>query len=132
MLFFNKNSKLIPNELQSEGYDKICVCESPAYDYFLQFLCHYHLNLVRQCQDSLEVLRRVIAEHLFILDHMEISILNNLLGIALQLSGDNELERQAFLQSEYIFPYHEFPSSREETFVKQLNAILLYSVELTI
>ncbi|CAC5397848.1 unnamed protein product [Mytilus coruscus] len=79
-----------------------------TYAYFLKFLCHYHLNNVRQCQDSLDDLKRVIVNHFFVADHDENAMSYNLFGIALQLSGDTEFARQAFLHSVEILPFHEY------------------------
>ncbi|XP_071147878.1 uncharacterized protein [Mytilus edulis] len=60
------NSTLTPDELSIEGRNITHIIPSTAYAYFLSFLCHHHLNNVRQCRDSLEGLELVMAERYLI------------------------------------------------------------------
>ncbi|VDI74893.1 Hypothetical predicted protein [Mytilus galloprovincialis] len=77
---------------------------SAAYAHFLSVLCHYHLNNVRQCQVSLQDLKLVIGERYLMADVRSTAEAYTLLGIALQLFGDKESARQAFLKSLEIYP----------------------------
>lgn len=113
---FDGKCKLIPDELTPERINGGHFAYSRPYAYFLKWLCHYHLNHVRQCQNSLKDLERVIGEQFFIADFNEIANAYNMIGIALQLSGDTELARQAFLQSVNSFPYHEFNPAYKRLF----------------
>lgn len=103
LMVFEKNSVLMPDELQIEK-QKVHYIPSLAYAYFLKFLCHYHLNNVGQCQVSIQDLRLIIAESYLIAYLTEKAEVCNLLGIALQLLGDTESARQAFLQSAELDP----------------------------
>lgn len=96
---FQMNSTLAPHELQTGILDTIHLYPSTAYAYFLNFLCHYHLNNVRHCQDSLTGLRLIIDEN-YLMSRIALKTeAYNLLGIALQLFGDKGSAREAFLQS---------------------------------
>ncbi|VDH99083.1 Hypothetical predicted protein [Mytilus galloprovincialis] len=95
---FREDSTLTPDELVMEGWKTLHFFPSTAYAYFLSFLCHHHLNNVRQCQDSLEGLELVIAES-YLIPNWNTEDAYTLLGIALELHGDKESARQAFLQS---------------------------------
>ncbi|XP_052076447.1 uncharacterized protein LOC127714427 [Mytilus californianus] len=109
---FKTYSWLIPNELQMEMENGPWFISSIVYAYFLNFLCHYHLNNERQCQDCLHTLQLVIAENYCIDKNIGIrSQAYNTLGIALQLSGDREAARRAFMQSFEIFPNHKCNTS---------------------
>ncbi|XP_076086781.1 cyclic GMP-AMP synthase-like receptor 2 [Mytilus galloprovincialis] len=100
---FNENSALTPDELVMEGCNNEYYIPSTAYAYFLSVLCHYHLNDVRHCQDSIQDLKIVIGER-YLMSHVRITAeAYTLLGIALQLFGDKESARQAFLQSLEIY-----------------------------
>ncbi|VDI56113.1 Hypothetical predicted protein [Mytilus galloprovincialis] len=92
------NSSLTPDELSMEGGNITYLFPSTAYAYFFSFLSHHHLNNVRQCQDSLEGLELVIAER-YLIPNWNTEDAYTLLGIALELHGDKESARQAFLQS---------------------------------
>ncbi|XP_071147884.1 uncharacterized protein [Mytilus edulis] len=75
------DSTLTPDELSMEGRNKTYYFPSTAYAYFLSFLCHHHLNNVRQCQDSLEGLELVIAES-YLIPNWNTKDAYTLLGIA--------------------------------------------------
>ncbi|XP_052083053.1 uncharacterized protein LOC127720503 [Mytilus californianus] len=92
---FVMNSTIIPDELGMEE----SMFPSTAYAYFLNCLCHYHINNVRQCQDSLQYLQLTIEEKHLMPQILLRAEAYNLLGIALQLLGDTDSARQAFLQS---------------------------------
>ncbi|CAC5406187.1 unnamed protein product [Mytilus coruscus] len=95
------NSTLIPDELQMNE-SNLYPCT--AYAYFLNFLCYYHLNNVRKCQDSLECLQLVIDEDYLMTNWNFKAKAYNLLGTALHLLGRKESARQAFLNSVELFP----------------------------
>ncbi|VDI64197.1 Hypothetical predicted protein [Mytilus galloprovincialis] len=101
---FNMNSTLTPEELVMEGWKGQYHIPSTAYAFFLSVLCHYHLNNVRQCQDSIQDLKLVIAERYLMSGVRFTAEAYTLLGIALQLFGDIESARKAFLQSLDISP----------------------------
>ncbi|XP_076086500.1 uncharacterized protein LOC143057146 [Mytilus galloprovincialis] len=96
LIGFNVNSTLIPDELEMEVRGITDLFPAIAYAYFLSFLCHYHINNVRQCQDSLEGLELVIAES-YLIPNWNTKDAYILLGIALELHGDKESAQQAFL-----------------------------------
>ncbi|XP_071147379.1 uncharacterized protein [Mytilus edulis] len=103
-ILFNIDSTLTPEELLMEGWKGKYVIPSTAYAYFLTVLCHYHLNNLRQCQDSIQDLKLVIADRYLMSDVKCTSEVYTLLGIALQLVDDKKSARQAFLQSLEISP----------------------------
>ncbi|XP_071145514.1 uncharacterized protein [Mytilus edulis] len=105
------NSTLTPDELLMEGRNQMYFIPSTAYAYFLSILCHYHLNNVRQCQDSIKGLKLVIGERYLMSDVKSTADAYTLLGIALQLFGDTESARQAFLQSLEIYPDESYNSA---------------------
>ncbi|VDI06310.1 Hypothetical predicted protein [Mytilus galloprovincialis] len=80
---FTKNSSLIPDELQMVD-SIIKVYPASAYAYFLEFLCQYHLDNVRQCQDAIQGLRLVIVET-YLITRFKAKKSYTLLEIALQL-----------------------------------------------
>ncbi|XP_071126808.1 uncharacterized protein [Mytilus edulis] len=109
---FEQNSWVIPNELQMEVNNGTCLISSIVYAYFLKFLCHYHLNNVRQCQNCLYTLQLVIAENFLIEKEGGLqSEAYKILGIASQLLGDHEAARQAFIQSLQKYPNHTLNTS---------------------
>ncbi|VDI47792.1 Hypothetical predicted protein [Mytilus galloprovincialis] len=111
---FEKKSLLIPNELQMDNENGQYIVSSIVYAYFLQILCHYHLNNVRQCQDCINTLHLVIAENYFIEKEACVkSRAYNILGIVLQLTGDYEAARQAFMHSLEIYTNHRYNTSRK-------------------
>lgn len=124
---FGRNSWLIPNELQMELENRESCIPSIVYAYFLQFLCNYHLNNVKQCQNCLHTLQLVIAEHyLMVKDTSLQSGAYNILGIASHLSGDREAASLAFMQSLEIYPHHRYNSSIEKHFVNELILICVH------
>ncbi|XP_076086178.1 uncharacterized protein LOC143056888 [Mytilus galloprovincialis] len=104
LIQLTENSTLTPEELLIEGCNDIYYIPSTAYAYFLSVLCHNHLNDVRQYQDSIQDLKIVIGERYLMADFKSTAEAYTLLGIALQLFGDKESARQAFLQSLKIYP----------------------------
>ncbi|XP_071147388.1 uncharacterized protein [Mytilus edulis] len=111
LIYLKENSTLTPEELLMEGREKPYVIPSTAYAYFLSVLCHYHLNNLRYCQDSIQDLKLVIAERYLMSDVRSTAEAYTLLGIALQLFDDKESARQAFLQSLEIFPDESYNSA---------------------
>lgn len=91
---FKRNSTLVPVELC-----KGLIFSSTAYAYFLNFLCHFHLNNVRQYQDSYQGLQLVLKEEYLIREPSVISNSYLLLVVASKLLGDDETVRHAILQS---------------------------------
>ncbi|VDI25062.1 Hypothetical predicted protein [Mytilus galloprovincialis] len=108
---FYVDSTLTPDELLMEGWNKPYYFPSTAYAYFLSVLCHYHLNNVRHCQDSIQGLKLVIGEKYLMSDVRSTADAYTLLGIVLQLFGDTESARQAFLQSLKIYPDESYNSA---------------------
>ncbi|XP_052060747.1 uncharacterized protein LOC127701023 [Mytilus californianus] len=103
---FEMNSTLIPDELQMDESNRIHHFPSAAYAYFLKFLCHYHLNNVKLCQNSLHVLQLIVKENFLIADMRHKGEAFNLLGVALHIFGDKESARKVFLHSAEYFPDH--------------------------
>ncbi|CAC5356946.1 unnamed protein product [Mytilus coruscus] len=83
-------STLTPDELQTVELDYLLYLPSTTYAYFLNFLCHYHMNNIRQCQDSLQALQLVIEENYLIGGRVSKEKAIMLLRIALKVLGDNE------------------------------------------
>ncbi|VDI56111.1 Hypothetical predicted protein [Mytilus galloprovincialis] len=104
LIYLKENSTLTPEELLMEGWNKTYIIPSTAYVYFLSALCHYHLNNVSHCQDSIQDLKLVIRERYLMSNVRSTAEAYTLLGIVLQLVGDKESARQAFLQSFEICP----------------------------
>ncbi|XP_071173740.1 uncharacterized protein [Mytilus edulis] len=107
-MLFLWNSELIPDELKSEACNGIYTYQSPAYPYFLNFLCHYRLNNVKQCHDCLKDLERLKNEYYFYAERYQLSMVCNLFGIALQLSGDTQLAQNVFWESALVHPKRQF------------------------
>ncbi|XP_071147371.1 uncharacterized protein [Mytilus edulis] len=105
------NSTLIPEELVMEGWNKRYHIPSTAYAYFLSVLCHYHLNNGSYCQKSIQDLKVVIGKKYLMSDLGYTWEAYTLLGIALQLCGDKESARQAFVQSLAICPDESYNSA---------------------
>ncbi|CAC5414075.1 unnamed protein product [Mytilus coruscus] len=84
---FQINSALTPDEIQMNESNRVRCLPSTAYAYFLNFLCHYHLNNVRQCQDSLRCLQLVINKDYLNAEHSVKAEAYKILGIALHLLG---------------------------------------------
>ncbi|XP_052097558.1 uncharacterized protein LOC127732550 [Mytilus californianus] len=103
-ILFVRSSTLIPDELEMIQLNHMCILSSTAYAYFLNFLCYYHLNDVRQCKDSLQGLQLVIDEGYVMVSAVVKAEAYILLGVALQLVGDKESARHAFLQSVKLYP----------------------------
>ncbi|XP_063414368.1 uncharacterized protein LOC134696470 [Mytilus trossulus] len=79
-----------------------------VYAHFLSFLCHYHLNNVRECQISLRDLQLTIAEDYFMgEDIFPKAFSKYCLGTALQLIGDHLSAKQAFTETVQIL--HSYP-----------------------
>ncbi|XP_076072043.1 uncharacterized protein LOC143043747 [Mytilus galloprovincialis] len=108
---FDRNSCLIPNELQMEVENGPCNISSIVYAYFLKLLCHYHFNDVRQYQDCLTTL--ILVADTYCIEKIEEFQVRyyNILGIAFQLLGDHNAARIAFKQSFEISPSHIFNTS---------------------
>ncbi|XP_071126599.1 uncharacterized protein [Mytilus edulis] len=104
VLIFQKNSELIPDELQMEVGSEIYRAPSTAYASFLNFLCHYHLNNTKQCYDSLQDLQLVIKESYLIADRINKAQAYNLLGIIFTLLRVSKSARKAFLRSVNFLP----------------------------
>ncbi|CAC5364434.1 unnamed protein product [Mytilus coruscus] len=102
-----KNSTFIPKELLIEGSN--CKIPPVVYAHFLSFLCHYHLNNVRECRNSLQDLQLTIVEDYFIRKDKCLKAYSYYcLGTVLHLMGDNESAKQAFtetLKLAYRHPY---------------------------
>ncbi|VDI36232.1 Hypothetical predicted protein [Mytilus galloprovincialis] len=109
---FEPNSSIIPNELQMEVENREYDISSIVYAYFLKYLCHHHLNIVKLRQDCFHTLQLVIAENYCVEGEMEFKfVAYNILGIALQMSGDHEAAQQAFMQSVEICSDHRINTS---------------------
>ncbi|XP_071127411.1 uncharacterized protein [Mytilus edulis] len=97
--------QFIPMELLMS----IKLCEIPpvVYGHFLSFLCHYHLNNVRECGNSLRDLQTTIFKNYFMRNEpISQSISYYCLGTANQLIGDHVSAKQAFnVTLELLQPY---------------------------
>ncbi|XP_071128161.1 uncharacterized protein [Mytilus edulis] len=87
-IIFERNSMLIPFELQIEVDQKRFFIPSLVYACFLHCLCHYQLNNVRQCHYTIKYLQLVIKRNYLIGGLGLKAVANNILGVAFQLLGD--------------------------------------------
>ncbi|CAC5387580.1 unnamed protein product [Mytilus coruscus] len=101
---FWESSTLMPDELQIKGKTAEYIRAPVVYAYFLRFLCHYHLNNTIPRCDSLRCLKLSIENNYFISNYIDKALSYNLLGLALQLTGDIESAKQAFMQSIRLVP----------------------------
>jgi tetratricopeptide (TPR) repeat protein len=111
-VIFTRQSTLIPEELQLEVVNSIYIVPPVVYSYFLLFLCHFHLNNVNQCYNSLRNLQLTISEDYFIVDTIGRSNSYNCLGVAYQLIGKRALAERAFRQAIEIDPTWNCASQR--------------------
>lgn len=103
-VMFNYKSVLIPVELQIKEDTKECIIPPVVYIHFLCFLCHYHLDNIRECQESLRALQWTIDTNYFIEYSLWKALSYNTLGISFQLLNDIHSAKQAFEQSIKLFP----------------------------
>ena len=109
---FTEQSTLIPEELELEVVNCLYFLPPVVYSHFLLFLCHFHLNNVKQCDYSLRDLHLTISEGYFIGNYIDRSNSCNCLGVAYQLIGKRELAELAFRQSILINPTCNCASQR--------------------
>ncbi|CAC5391240.1 unnamed protein product [Mytilus coruscus] len=98
-VLFSEYSTLLPDDLKIKLESNPCSIPPLVYAHFLRFLCHFHLNNVRKCRDSLEDLKLTTDEEYFIANPEDKAFAYCILGIAFELSGDIESAKQAFVQS---------------------------------
>ena len=103
-VIFTPQSTLIPEELELEVVNDLHMLPPVEYSHFLLFLCHFHLNNVNQCYNSLRDLQLTISENYFILGTMARPNSYNCLGVAYQLIGKRKLAECAFRQAIEIDP----------------------------
>lgn len=99
MCFFSENSTLLPDELKIKVEAKPCRTPPLVFAHFLRFLCHFYLNNVRKCRDSLEDLQLTTDEEYFIANPEDKAVAYCILGIAFELAGEFEIAKRAFVQS---------------------------------
>lgn len=120
---FYENSELIPDELQVEKEFRNPSYHIPSifYGYFLNFLCYYRLNYVGKFLDCIRDLQLAIPRIDFTKYPGKTAQAYNFLGICLQMSGDIESARQAFMQSAAKFPNHtDIPPIRRLALIAHL------------
>lgn len=100
-----KNSNLQPDELQIVVEQ---IIPPIVYAHFLRLLCHYHLQISKECWDSLRDLQLTIEEKYFIATQMFKGLSYNILGISFQLLGDLESAKQALMQSIKLCPDEKY------------------------
>jgi len=83
-----------------------------VYTHFLLFLCHFRLNNVNQCFNSLRYLQLTISEDYFIYYDIERSNSYNCLGVAYQLIEKREFAEHAFRQAVELAPTWNCASQR--------------------
>jgi tetratricopeptide (TPR) repeat protein len=111
-VLFTTQSTLIPEELKLEVVNDSHNLPPVVYSHFLLFLCHFHINNVNQCYNSLRDLQLTISRNYFILDNMERSNSYNCLGIAYQFIEKRELAKRAFRQAVELAPTWNRASQR--------------------
>jgi hypothetical protein len=98
-VIFTKESTLIPPELYLEVVNVIHCLPPVVYSNFMSFLCHFRLNNVKECFNSIADLQLTISEDYFIRGNIDRSQSYNCLGVAFQLIGNLELAELAFYQA---------------------------------
>ncbi|CAC5426157.1 unnamed protein product [Mytilus coruscus] len=123
---------LIPTELQMNvpiGELKFFpILPAVVSAHFLRVLCHYHLNNLKQCRKSVSALGLTIAEEYFIPKlKSEKSDSYDCLGVALQLIGETENAKQAFVRSIELKPEQVFNLSYKRLYeiVKGVGRVLV-------
>jgi tetratricopeptide (TPR) repeat protein len=111
-VIFTPHSTLIPEELELEVVNNIHILPPVVYSHFLLFLCHFHINNVNQCYNSLRDLQLTISEDYFIVSTIDRSNSYNCLGVAYQLIGLRALAERAFRQAIEIDPIENCASQR--------------------
>ena len=111
---FTEQSTLIPEELELEVVNDLCILSPVVYSHFLLFLCHFHLNNVNQFYNSLRDLQLTISDDYFISDTIDRSNSYNCLGVAYQLLEKRALAERAFRQAIKIDPTWNCASQRLE------------------
>ena len=109
---FIHQSTLIPEEIELEVVNSSHILPPVVYSHFLLFLCHFHLNNVNQCYDSLKDLQLTISEDYFIVGTIERSNSYNCLGVAYQRIGKRALAERAFRKVIEIDPTWNCASQR--------------------
>lgn len=105
LTFFADSSFLIPTELQMKEESGVYIIPTVVYAHFIRVLCHYYLNNVRKCQESIRDLQLTIA-HNYLIPNIGTTRASSLncLGVALQLLGETENAKEAFLNSIQLWP----------------------------
>ncbi|XP_063414647.1 uncharacterized protein LOC134696663 isoform X1 [Mytilus trossulus] len=124
---------LIPTELQMNvPIDEIKffpILPPVVLAHFLRVLCHYHLNNIKQCRKSVSALGLTIAEDYFIPKCRKAEKADSFdcLGVALQLIGETENAKQAFVRSIELKPEQPFNLSYKRLYeiVKGLGRVLV-------
>ncbi|XP_063406259.1 uncharacterized protein LOC134690214 [Mytilus trossulus] len=102
---FHRNCELIPDELQMEVESGDYFVSSIVYCYFLTFLCHYHLNNVRQCHNAIEDLEHIIREKYLIGKDKTLQYqVYRILRIASHLLWNRGAARQAVKKRKTLIP----------------------------
>ncbi|VDI33852.1 Hypothetical predicted protein [Mytilus galloprovincialis] len=87
-----------------------------VYAHFMSFLCHYHMNNMRECRSSLRDLQLTIAENYFMgKDKCPKALSYYCLGTSLQLMGENVSAKLAFIETVkllYSYPFLIKPLKR--------------------
>ncbi|XP_071144945.1 cyclic GMP-AMP synthase-like [Mytilus edulis] len=99
-------SCLIPDELKLYAHNVSGALPVPpvVYLHFLKYLCHYHLDNVRNYQESLGDLHLTIEENYFISERFMKAGAYDCLGIAFLVVGDRDSARAAFGKSKELNP----------------------------
>ncbi|CAC5361636.1 unnamed protein product [Mytilus coruscus] len=97
---------LIPSELHMEVNNRPYTIPLVVFAHFVRVLCHYHRNNMRQCRESVTDLQLTIAEEYCIPGYqpLPLAVSYNCLGVALQLIGETDYAKQAFVASTKLFP----------------------------
>ena len=109
---FIPHSTLIPEELELEVANQPFILPPVVYSHFLLCLCHFRLNNVNQCYNSLRDLQLTISENYFIFGNIHRSNSYNCLGVAYQLSGQRALAEHAFRRAIQIAPTWNYALQR--------------------
>jgi hypothetical protein len=96
---FKKESTLIPAELYLEVVNDDHYLPPVVYSNFMSFLCHFHLNNVKEYFSALRDLQLTISKDYVINGNIQRSCSYNCLGVAFQLIGNLGLAELAFYQA---------------------------------
>ncbi|VDH98512.1 Hypothetical predicted protein [Mytilus galloprovincialis] len=94
---FQKDSSIIPQELQLDVSERYTFFHPLPFAHFLSFLCYYHLHDISSCRQSLQRLQQAQKTSIIFIPNCLNTVI--MCGIAHQLMGDTYSARTAFQEA---------------------------------